>query len=81
MSWLHFGHHRACRTALAKQYTAVHARWLERAMHRSDTSDLRVPARRVDEGGFDSLICQPNGRKRCDQWWNDTFVYLDVIAP
>jgi len=54
----------------------VHARFLERALA-VDTSDLRVPARRVDQGGYDLLLSVPGGRERCEQWWLDAFAYLD----
>lgn len=64
----------------AQRFAAVHGRWLERALSRPDTDDLRVPARRVADGGFEALLARPRGRQRCEQWWFDTFAYLDAIA-
>ncbi len=47
----------------------VHERWLTRAL--TDLDALRVPVRRVDEGGYLALLRSPGGRERAAQFWID----------
>lgn len=46
----------------------AHERWLTRAL-KSGRSYPRIPVRRVDEGGFSSLMEHPAGRLMARAWW------------
>ena len=54
----------------------VHERFLTRAL-RSAALFPRIPLRRVDRGGFDSLLARRGGREACDRWWFRAFERLD----
>lgn len=60
----------------AAAFRQVHERFLTRAL-RSQTVFPRIPVRRVDRGGFDSLVSRPGGREACERWWSSTFDRLD----
>jgi len=57
----------------------MHERWLTRALAVKDTSALRIPARRVDEGGYLALLASPGGRERAEQFWIDTIARADEM--
>jgi len=45
-----------------------HALWLTAAM-RTGAPKLRIPVRRVDQGGFGPMLRRPTGRARAEAWW------------
>jgi hypothetical protein len=57
----------------------VHERWLTRALALADPDALRVPARRVDEGGYLALLASPGGRERAEQFWIDAVARADSM--
>ena len=60
----------------ADAFRRTHERWLSRALH-SPTSPPRIPIRRVDEGGFDSLLSRPRGQEVAARWWRMAFARVD----
>lgn len=56
----------------------THEAWLNRAVAR-DTSALRIPVRRVDEGGFSHLLRDPGGPQWAEQWWMDAVARADMV--
>jgi hypothetical protein len=56
----------------------VHEVWLNRAVSR-DTAMLRIPVRRVDEGGFSHLRGDPGGQQWAEQWWMDAVARADMV--
>lgn len=46
----------------------IHSEWLTLAL-RGERPLPRIPVRRVDEGGWEELLGQPNGRRICERWW------------
>jgi hypothetical protein len=57
-------------------FRRIHERFLELAL-RSARRVPRIPLRRVDRGGFSSLLARPGGRNACDRWWSRAFDRLD----
>jgi hypothetical protein len=62
----------------ARAFCLIHERFLSRAL-RSASLLPRIPLRRVDRGGFDSLRSRPAGRAACDRWWASAFDRLDRV--
>lgn len=62
----------------AAAFRRTHERFLSRAL-RSGLVFPRIPLRRVDRGGFDSLLARPGGRAACDRWWFAAFNHLDRL--
>lgn len=54
-----------------------HERWLSRALRAEGGGPLRIPVRRVDEGGFSAMLAAPGGRERAEQWWMEAFASLE----
>jgi len=56
-----------------------HQGWLNRTLRRPDHEQegLRIPVRRVDQGGFDGMTSVPGGRERADQWWFEAFMQME----
>jgi hypothetical protein len=55
-----------------------HERWLTKAVSRPGDVTPRIPVRRVDEGGYQTLLASPGGRERAEQWWYDAFALMDA---
>jgi len=56
-----------------------HQRWLNRAVRR-DTRGLRIPVRRVDQGGYRHLDAVPGGRQWAERWWMDAIENADLLV-
>lgn len=52
--------------------------WLNWALQ-TDYPLPRIPRRRVDEGGFSSLLGVPAARAAFDRWWGKTLDALERI--
>ena len=55
-------------TPRATLFRRIHERWLTRAL----TTRIpypRIPIRRVDDGGFNSIRSSTRSRARADLWW------------
>jgi hypothetical protein len=60
----------------SERFRRVHETFLSRALA-SRAVFPRIPVRRVDRGGFDSLRARPGGRDACERWWSSAFDRLD----
>jgi hypothetical protein len=47
----------------------VHSAWLTRALSGESGELPRIPARRVQEGGFGALLWTSQGRQWAADWW------------
>ena len=54
-------------------------RWLTLAM-RQNAGLLRMPTRRVDRGGFGSVMRFPAGRFWAQRWWMDAIDRADIVG-
>lgn len=54
-----------------------HERWLSRALASPALAKLRIPRRRVDEGGFGRLVRTRAGRAWAERWWDRAFAEAD----
>lgn len=53
----------------------THARFLAAALASAHMFP-RIPVRRADQGGFNSLVSRPRGRRAADAWWDRAFTAL-----
>jgi len=60
--------------AKAAAFRRTHERWLTRAL-RGEARAVRIPVRRVDEGGFDAL--RARRREAADRWWRRVLLRVD----
>ena len=63
--------HPGARRRIGEEMVREHSRWLTSAVRRGLTM-TRIPTRRVDEGGFESLMTTPEGRAFAEDWWAET---------
>jgi len=50
----------------------LHSAWLTRALHGEDEAFgglPRIPARRVEQGGFGAILRTAFGRRWASEWW------------
>lgn len=66
MLWNPFGRRR---DTTAELFRRQHSSWLTRAFRRPEGSVPRIPVRRVDEGGYSTMLNRPGGRERAAMWW------------
>lgn len=64
--------------AAGRKARLLHSAWLTRAV-REDRVYPRIPARRVDEGGFAELLSTQEGRVVVDWWWEHTLSQVDDL--
>lgn len=74
MLWRFFSHDD--QPSAAEAFRQMHEAFLTRAL-RSSAVFPRIPLRRVDRGGFTSLLSRPGGREACERWWSAAFDRLD----
>ncbi|MBX3363736.1 MAG: hypothetical protein KF866_03125 [Phycisphaeraceae bacterium] len=58
---------------------AAHSVWLTRAFGERREYP-RIPARRVDDGGFSELLATAEGRRVVEWWWEHALAQVDVIS-
>lgn len=75
---MRFFRHRNLLPTPGQKARLQHQRWLNRAV-RGDTTALRIPVRRVDEGGFGYLETIPGGRQWAERWWTDAISRADMV--
>ncbi|MEM9374391.1 MAG: hypothetical protein AAGA55_12185 [Planctomycetota bacterium] len=61
-----------------ERFRTQHSAWLTRAML-SDRSYPRIPAKRTDLGGFDSLRRRPGGLQRAAAWWRAALAKVNDV--
>lgn len=76
---MRFFRHRELWLTPCQKARLQHQRWLTRAM-RADAARLRIPVRRVDEGGFAYLVTAPGGRQWAERWWTDAITRADMMG-
>ncbi len=54
----------------------LHSRWLTQAL-RSDREFPRIPLRRVEEGGWETLLAKPKGRGVAERWWRRALRWVE----
>ncbi len=59
----------------AEAMRRTHSRFLSAAVLSADQFP-RIPVRRVDQGGFATLMSRPRGRAAAAAWWNRAFEKL-----
>lgn len=53
-----------------------HSRWLSRMLRRRQ-APVRIPLRRVSDGGYSRLMASEDGRQIAAQWWEAALQKLD----
>lgn len=76
---MRFFRHRNLWLTPSQKARLQHQRWLNRAMA-GDTRALRIPVRRVDEGGFNHLRTIPGGRQWAEHWWTEAIDRADIFG-
>ncbi|MFG0282785.1 MAG: hypothetical protein ACF8R7_00035 [Phycisphaerales bacterium JB039] len=61
---------------LGAHYRRAHELWLEQAL-RTGRPDVRIPTRRVRDGGFAGLMSRPSGRHWARMWWTVALKRVD----
>jgi len=74
MFWRFFSHDD--HPSAAEAFRQVHEAFLTRAL-RSPAVYPRIPLRRVERGGFTTLVSRPGGRDACERWWSAAFDRLE----
>lgn len=64
------------RLPLSERVRRSHESWLNAALFQSEENCPRIPARRVDEGGFSALMNTSAGRRWAKSWWDAAFAVL-----
>lgn len=72
-------HSRRVFTDAGERIRRFHEAWLDRAVRQPAYCEVRIPVRRVDDGGFSTLTAAPGGRERANQWWFEAFAYMESI--
>ncbi len=62
------------------RFRAVHSSFLTRAL-RYGLRHPRIPAKRVDEGGYSGLLKMPEREKRAILWWSAAMNRMDKLDP
>jgi len=60
------------------RFRAVHSSFLTRAL-KFGLRSPRIPAKRVDEGGYSGLLKIPEQEKRATLWWAAAMSRMDQI--
>ncbi len=68
------------KVSIAKRCRRAHARWIERALGLREAHLLRIPTRKVNEGGFALLMGLRGGKERAEQWWRDAFAQMEMLS-
>jgi hypothetical protein len=61
----------------SEQARRVHSAWLTRALSGEMNEPPRIPARRVEQGGFHALLFTAAGRRWAADWWRRVLERLD----
>lgn len=61
----------------SEQARRVHSAWLTRALSGEMAELPRIPARRVEQGGFNALLFTAAGRRWAAEWWRRVLERLE----
>ena len=55
-------------------------RWVGTRALSAENAALRIPVRRVDEGGFAYLRSIPGGSQWAERWWTDAITRAEMVG-
>ncbi|HZW08538.1 MAG TPA: hypothetical protein VFF69_01420 [Phycisphaerales bacterium] len=58
----------------------LHSEWLTWALGADDRFP-RIPRQAVRDGGYESLLATPRGRRVCERWWRRALAVVDRLTP
>ncbi|MBK7403402.1 MAG: hypothetical protein IPJ41_01895 [Phycisphaerales bacterium] len=58
----------------------LHSAWLTWALN-TESPFPRIPSQPVRDGGYESLLASPQGRRICDRWWRRALATIERLTP
>lgn len=74
---MRFGNQRDRILTASERARRLHSAWLTRALAGEEPDLPRIPARRVEQGGFTTLLRTATGRRWASEWWRRFFERFD----